>query len=364
MTNQTFSFKKTTHDGLSVDYTVGAVRLSDGTDIDAADPIAQYTKEALDHNVMTPATERRALRLLVLAKGHAASCTDEVERVLAEAYVERIKHFIVRNNLRLVIPIAKSYYYQSGRSMHWLELAQEGNVGLMRGVDTYDLTKKTKLSTHVTYWIRQAITRALHEKSKSIRMPVHMGERINTVRKLVRLFEADNEGRSPEPDELAYEYARRRFMLDNGREPKTGEISPKMIDRALVETRDALDFARQSDLLSLDKTIGDKSEGDAQYTLMDAIPGNDRDDLEQAIDNGLLRDYLELVVFPKLSPRIERVLRMRFGLYYPDDTTPMNLREIGLKFGLTRERIRQLEGLGLRKIHKMYGRQLAEWVRV
>ena len=267
----------------------------------AYDSIQMYLKEIGQYPLITAAEEKTLARRI-------------------EAGDIEAKNLLAKANLRLVVSIAKKYV---GRSpdLTLLDLIQEGNLGLFRAVDKFDWTKGYKFSTYATWWIRQAITRALADQSRTIRVPVHMVETIAKYKQVVRRLSQDL-GREPLPDEIATEM---------------GMDVDKIYQIEKIE----------QDVLSLETPVGDDSD-DSKSTLQDFIPDDKILSPDQESSRRILRDQVN-VILNDLSEKERKILEMRHGL---NDGITHTLEEVGREFGVTRERIRQIEAKAHEKIRQ------------
>ena len=271
------------------------------------DPVKVYLKEIGRVPLLTP-EEETALAMLIIEGDDAA------KKRLSEA------------NLRLVVSIAKRYV---GRGMQFLDLIQEGNLGLIKAVEKFDYTKGFKFSTYATWWIRQAITRAIADQARTIRIPVHMVETINKVKKV--------------SSELLHR---------NGHEPTAEEIAEEL-KMEVNKVREILRVAQEP--VSLETPIGEEEDSH----LGDFIPDDDAPAPADAASHTLLKEQLDDVL-KTLTEREAKVLRLRFGL---EDGRPRTLEEVGKEFDVTRERIRQIEAKALRKLrHPSRSKKLKDFL--
>ena len=256
------------------------------------------------------------VRMYLKEIGKVPLLTSEREHELAERMAagdESAKNELVEANLRLVVSIAKRYV---GRGMYFLDLIQEGNLGLMKAVDKFDYTKGYKFSTYATWWIRQAITRAIADQARTIRIPVHMVETIHKVSRYSR-----------------------QMLQELGREATAEEIGEKM-GMSAEKVREILKIAQ--DPVSLETPIGEEEDSH----LGDFIPDDDTPAPADAAATTILREVIERELHT-LTSREEHVIKLRFGLY---DGRTRTLEEVGKEFDITRERIRQIEAKALRKL--------------
>lgn len=269
------------------------------------------------------------VRMYLKEIGRVPLLTAEEEIELAkrmEQGDEGAKRRLAEANLRLVVSIAKRYV---GRGMLFLDLIQEGNLGLIKAVEKFDYTKGYKFSTYATWWIRQAITRAIADQARTIRIPVHM---VETINKLIRVS--------------------RQLLQELGREPSPEEIATQM-DIPVERVREIMKIAQEP--VSLETPIGEEEDSH----LGDFIPDEDAPAPSEAASFILLKEQLEEVL-ETLTPREEKVLRLRFGL---DDGRTRTLEEVGQEFGVTRERIRQIEAKALRKLrHPSRSKKLKDYL--
>ena len=278
--------------------------------IDEEEPLVDPVELAAEYNLDDP------VRMYLKEIGQIPLLSAEEEQALAKRVVDgdqTAKNQLTEANLRLVVSIAKKY---SGRGLHILDLIQEGNTGLIRAVDKFDYTKGNKFSTYATWWIRQAITRAIADQARTIRVPVHMVEVINKATR-----------------------CNRKLVQELGREPTLEEIADELnmpIEKIIEANRTA------ADTLSLDTPVGDEEDTTiGSFVEDDNTPGP-----ADATSNTLLAEALGEIL-NTLTDREADVLRLRFGMF---DGKTHTLEEVGQIFGVTRERIRQIENKAIRKL--------------
>jgi len=281
------------------------ITIPEGIAID--DPVRMYLKEIGKVPLLSSEDEIRLAKLIEEGDNQA-------KKKLAEA------------NLRLVVSIAKRYV---GRGMLFLDLIQEGNLGLIKAVEKFDYRKGYKFSTYATWWIRQAITRAIADQARTIRIPVHM---VETINKLIRVS--------------------RQLLQELGREPQPEEIA-KVMELPVEKVREIMKIAQEP--VSLETPIGEEEDSH----LGDFIPDDEAPAPAEAAAFTLLKEQL-INVLDTLTPREEKVLRLRFGL---DDGRARTLEEVGKEFNVTRERIRQIEAKALRKLrHPSRSKKLKDYL--
>ena len=285
-----------------IESTLAAV---EGVNID--DPVRMYLKEIGKVPLLTPEEEQ------------------ELAKRMAEGDAEA-KHRMEEANLRLVVSIAKRYV---GRGMLFLDLIQEGNLGLIKAVEKFDYTKGYKFSTYATWWIRQAITRAIADQARTIRIPVHM---VETINKVIRVS--------------------RQLLQELGHDPSAEEIAAEM-NMPVDKVRDILKIAQEP--VSLETPIGEEEDSH----LGDFIPDEDASEPSEAASFSLLKEQL-MEVLDTLTPREKKVLELRFGIV---DGRTRTLEEVGKEFNVTRERIRQIEAKALRKLrHPSRSKKLRDFL--
>ena len=305
----------------------------EGINID--DHVKMYLKEIGKVNLLTPEEELSLAKRMAdgeTAKEQLEEIGEEIDEDtkkqidLLIADGEKAKKSLAEANLRLVVSIAKRYV---GRGMLFLDLIQEGNLGLIKAVDKFDYTKGYKFSTYATWWIRQAITRAIADQARTIRIPVHM---VETINKLVRVS--------------------RQLVQELGREPPPEELA-KELNMPVDKVREISKISQEP--VSLETPIGEEEDSH----LGDFIPDEDAPAPSEAASFVLLKEQLGAVL-ETLSEREAKVLRLRFGL---DDGRARTLEEVGKEFDVTRERIRQIEAKALRKLrHPSRSKKLKDFL--
>ena len=307
------------------------------------DPVRMYLKEIGKVPLLSPdeeidlaqamadgneASEKLAELKRLREAGEEAAVTPEEEALWNKNYKrgERAKQKLAEANLRLVVSIAKRYV---GRGMLFLDLIQEGNLGLIKAVEKFDCTKGFKFSTYATWWIRQAITRAIADQARTIRIPVHM---VETINKVIRVS--------------------RQLLQELGHDPSPNEIAAEM-NMPVEKVREILKIAQEP--VSLETPIGEEEDSH----LGDFIPDEGASEPSEAASFTLLKEQL-MDVLSTLTPREEKVLKLRFGI---EDGRTRTLEEVGKEFNVTRERIRQIEAKALRKLrHPSRSKKLKDFL--
>ena len=283
------------------------------------DPVKMYLKEIGALRLLD--SEEEIVLAKKVEKGTLPGATDE-DRAAAKA----AKKELADRNLRLVVSIAKKYL---GRGLQFLDLIQEGNLGLLKAVDKFDYTKGYKFSTYATWWIRQAITRAIADQARTIRIPVHM---VETINKVIRVS--------------------RQLLQELGHDPSPEEIAEEM-NMPVDKVREILKIAQEP--VSLETPIGEEEDSH----LGDFIPDEAASEPSEAASFTLLKEQL-VDVLSTLTPREEKVLKLRFGI---EDGRTRTLEEVGKEFNVTRERIRQIEAKALRKLrHPSRSKKLKDFL--
>lgn len=312
---------------------VDVLRITDDDDVDDEEIILtdedEVDVENIDLSVPEGVSIEDPVRMYLKEIGKVPLLSAEEEIELAQRMEEgdqEAKKRLAEANLRLVVSIAKRYV---GRGMLFLDLIQEGNLGLIKAVEKFDYRKGYKFSTYATWWIRQAITRAIADQARTIRIPVHMVETINKVKK-----------------------ANSQLLHQNGREPTADEIS-EYLEMPVDKVREIMRVAQEP--VSLETPIGEEEDSH----LGDFIPDDDALAPADAASMSLLKEQLADVL-KTLTPREEKVLSLRFGL---EDGNPKTLEEVGKEFNVTRERIRQIEAKALRKLrHPSRSKKLKDFL--
>lgn len=299
------------------------------------DPVRMYLKEIGKVDLLSPEEEITLAEQMQRGNEAIERVRNEGDAIPPEERAgldkdikagERAKKRLAEANLRLVVSIAKRYV---GRGMLFLDLIQEGNLGLIKAVEKFDSTKGFKFSTYATWWIRQAITRAIADQARTIRIPVHM---VETINKVIRVS--------------------RQLLQELGHDPSPEEIAKEM-NMPVDRVRDILKIAQEP--VSLETPIGEEDDSH----LGDFIEDKDAMSPDQYANNQLLKDEINNVL-QGLTEREEKVLRLRFGLY---DGRTRTLEEVGKEFNVTRERIRQIEAKALRKLrHPSRSRKLKDYL--
>ena len=295
----------------------------DGPDIDE---LAEEEEDLADDDIMSGSyvddISDDSVRMYLREIGKIPLLTHEEEMVLSRKAVEgdrRAKDKMAEANMRLVVSIAKRY---SGRGLDFLDLIQEGNTGLLRAVEKFDPDKGFKFSTYATWWIRQAITRAIADQARTIRIPVHMVETINKLLRTQRRITQEL-NREPTIEELAKEL----------------EMEPEKVEYVMKI---------KQDITSLDAGVGRDGDDDGESVLRDFIEDEDSATPEESAASQLLKEQVQEIL-STLSDREQKIIKMRFGL---ENGKSHTLEEVGQEFAVTRERIRQIEAKALAKLRK------------
>jgi len=301
-------------------------------DFPSQDPVGLYLRETGRVPLLTSDEEVELARAIESGRAAARQLARKPDRANAESLQQTVqlgldaRDRLIRANTRLVVSVAKRYI---SPNITFLDLIQEGNIGLMKAVEKYDYHRGYRFSTYATWWIRQTITRAIADQGRTIRMPVHMSDRIRQLQRTTRQMEQEL-GRKPTPDELG----------------QALNLTPRKVrwmQRVALEP------------VSLEMPVGDDSESELGHF----IPNDSAPMPAQEAEDKMLREQLEDLL-NTLSPREAHVLRLRYGL---SNETSHTLEEVGAKFGLTRERIRQIEGRALRRLrHPMRSRHLRDYL--
>ncbi len=309
------------------------------------DSVKMYLKEIGKVDLLTGKQETELAKRIVKgeeakkALEEAIAKGDEKARRIAQYDIDdgkQAKDQLCNANLRLVISIAKHYV---GKGMHFLDLIQEGNMGLMKAVDKFDYTKGFKFSTYATWWIRQAITRAIADQARTIRIPVHMVETINKMSRVERAL-VQELGRNPTPEEIS-----ERMKETMGKDKYLTPEAIRTIQRIALEP------------VSLETPIGEEDDSH----LGDFIEDKETQSPAEFTTKSLLRDELYRIM-GDLTEREQKVLKLRYGL---EDNRPRTLEEVGKEFGVTRERIRQIEAKAIRKLrHPTRSKRLGDYHEV
>ena len=297
---------------------------SDG--IESVESIDEYEEDTDDSSI---SSVDDPVRMYLKEIGKIPLLTAEEETELAKRIEQgdvEAKQHLASANLRLVVALAKKFV---NRGMQFLDLIQEGNLGLMRAVEKFDYRRNFKFSTYATWWIRQAITRAIADQARTIRIPVHM---VETINKLVRV--------------------NRQLLQELGREPRPDEIA-KAMDTTEEKVREIMKFAQEP--VSLETPIGEEEDSH----LGDVIEDRSERSPQETAESEILKEEIESVL-DTLTGREKTVIKLRFGLI---DGQPRTLEDVGREFNVTRERIRQIEGKALRKLrHPSRSRRLRDFI--